>query len=161
MVIVLIRFRQLVPLLDRALPADVSSVLGERFLGFAQHMLLLATQWRESVATGFQRLQDVRNALEQLEKGKEWDLSRSGEEYQTLVSNALDTIESCAATAEARSLEWPDLQELKLVHEKLETLKKELSREMGLSEPIPLLVDPLFLIRMIFLSLALQVVVAG
>ena len=87
-----IRFRQLVPLLDRALPADVSSVLGERFLGFAQHMLHLATGWRENVATGFQRLQDVRNALENLEKGKEWDLSRSGEEYKTLASNALDTI---------------------------------------------------------------------
>ena len=115
------------PLLDRALPADVSSVLGERFLGFAQHMLHLATGWRENVATGFQRLQDVRNALENLEKGKEWDLSRSGEEYQTLASNALDTIESCAATVEARALEWPDLQELRLVHDKLETLRKELT----------------------------------
>merc|ERR1712130_917804 len=124
------RFRQLVPLLDRALPADVSSVLGERFLGFAQHMLHLATQWRESVATGFQRLQDVRSALENLEKGKEWDLSRSGAEYQTLASNALDIIESCAATAEARALEWPDLQELRLVHEKLETLRKELIVKM-------------------------------
>ena len=127
-----VRFRQLVPLLDRALPADVSSVLGERFLGFAQHMLHLATGWRENIATGFQRLQDVRNALEQLEKGKEWDLSRSGEEYQTLVSNALDTIESCSATLEARAQEWPDLQELRLVHDKLETLRKELTARVSM-----------------------------
>ena len=115
------------PLLDRALPADVSSVLGERFLGFAQHMLHLATGWRENVASGFQRLQDVRNALENLERGKEWDLSRSGEEYQTLASNVLDTIESCAATVEVRALEWPDLQELRLVRDKLEILRKELT----------------------------------
>ena len=115
------------PLLDHALPADVSSMLCERFLGFAQLMLHLATGWRENVATGFQWLHDVKNALENLEKGKEWDLSRSGGEYQTLASNALDTIESCAATVKARALEWPHLQELRLVCDKLETLRKELT----------------------------------
>ena len=122
------------PLLDHALPADVSSMLCKRFLGFAQLMLHLATGWRENVATGFQWLQDVRNALENLEKGKEWDLSRSGEEYQTLASNALDTIESCAATVEVRALEWPDLKELRLVRDKLETLRKELTFKVSRPE---------------------------
>ena len=126
------RFRQLVPLLDRALPADVSSVLGERFLGFAQHMLHLATGWRENIASGFQRLQDVRDALEHLEKGKEWDLRRSGSEYHTLVSNAFDTVESCSVTLEARVQEWPDLQELRLVHDKLQTLRQELSAKLSM-----------------------------
>ena len=32
---------------------------------------------------------------------------------------------NCAATVEVRALEWPDLQELRLVHDKLETLRKE------------------------------------
>ena len=58
------------PLLDRALPADVSSVLGERFLGFAQHLLFLATGWRENIAGAFRHLQDIRDALELLGKEK-------------------------------------------------------------------------------------------
>ena len=60
-----------------------------------------------------------------------WRKGKSGTSaevvYHTLASNGLDKIESCAATVEVRALEWPDLQELRLVRDKLETLRKELT----------------------------------
>ena len=119
------------PLLDRALPADVSSVLGERFLGFAQHLLFLATGWRENIAGAFRRLQDIRDALESLGKEKLWDLSRSGAEYHDLISKAFDTIESCGVTLEARVQEWPEVPELQTVLGKVEDLKKVLATEVS------------------------------
>ena len=51
------RFRQLLPLLDGQLPPDVSSMLGERFQGFSQHMLQLAVDWREMVVKNFAKIE--------------------------------------------------------------------------------------------------------
>ena len=109
----------------------MSSVLGERFLGFAQHLLFLATGWRENIAGAFRRLQDIRDALVPLGKEKVWDLSRSGAEYHDLISKAFDTIESCGVTLEARVQEWPEVQELQTVLGKVEDLKKVLATEVS------------------------------
>jgi len=120
------RFRQLLPLLDGQLPPDVSSMLGERFQGFSQHMLQLAVDWREMVVKNFAKIEFLTKTNAQFDEQKKFDLNRNGNEFRSLLAYGLETVESCHVSAKQRLEEYQDLKDLKIAADKCEVLKAKI-----------------------------------
>merc|ERR1712106_1134150 len=124
------RFRQLLPLLDRQLPQDVSPVLAERFQGFSQHMLYLAVEWRDMVVKNFAKIEFLTEVDAQFAEDKKYDLTRNGNEFRSLLVCGLDTVDSCLVSARQRLGEYEDMEDLKTAVEKCEVLKKKMETRM-------------------------------
>jgi len=133
------RFRQLLPLLDRQLPPDVSPVLGERFQGFSQHMLFLAVEWREMAVKNFAKIEYLSEITSQFESASKMDFSKNGDEWITLVEYGIDTVDSCLVSARQRMVEYEELDNLKTAVDKTEVLRQKL--EIRLRAPRPIFVE--------------------
>merc|ERR1712106_376235 len=125
------RFRQLLPLLDRQLPQDVSPVLAERFQGFSQHMLYLAVEWRDMVVKNFAKIEFLTEVNVQFAEDEKYDLTRNGNEFRSLLVCGLDTVDSCLVSARQRLGEYEDMEDLKTAVEKCEVLKKKMETRMS------------------------------
>ena len=124
------RFRQLAPLLDRALPPGVSPVLGERFLGFSLHMLHLATTWRSALAASAPHLHLLHQHLHHLDPGP-WLTTSTGAEVRALVERCEDAATTCSLTLRARAREWPEAGGLARAADLLDSLALELREELA------------------------------
>ena len=124
------RFRQLAPLLDRALPPGVSPVLGERFLGFSLHMLHFATTWRSALASSAPHLHLLHQHMHHLAPGP-WLTASSGAEVRALVERCEDAATTCSLTLRGRAREWPEEVGLGGAADLLDSLALELRGELA------------------------------
>eukprot|EP00092_Neocalanus_flemingeri_P022654 GFUD01024574.1.p1 GENE.GFUD01024574.1~~GFUD01024574.1.p1 ORF type:complete len:2240 (+),score=854.36 GFUD01024574.1:478-6720(+) len=124
------RFRKLLPLLDRQLPADVSPMLGERFQGFTQHMLQLAVDWREMVVKNFGKIECLTKINAQFGDEKKFDMKRNGNEFRSLLVCGLESVESCLVSARQRLEEYPELKDLTIAVDKCQVLKSKIEARM-------------------------------
>ena len=129
------RYRQLLPLLDKQLPADVSPELGARFQGFAQHMLASLTAWRRVVCRSFSALHTLHVFSREVElMAADGPAARSGPELAALLQEQLQVVETALGFVDQLSRDYPEMVEAAEAKNKLAAC---LSLAAGLAESAP------------------------
>ncbi len=132
------RYRQLVPLLDRQLPADVSPDLAARFQGFSQHMLASLTAWRQAACRSYTALHTLhtfaREADHMTADGQQPPAVAAGPELSALWQEHLGCLDTAYTFLDHLARDYPEMAE---AAEAKSMLSGCLSTASGLAEAAP------------------------
>ena len=104
------RYRQLVPLLDKQLPEDVSPLLGERFQGFSQHHLDTLTSWRKTVLRLSNQLQTIKTFCREV-KGIQDGEVYTAAEYRAVLQGLMLNLNSVVLVLQHFNQDYPEIKE--------------------------------------------------
>jgi hypothetical protein len=139
------RYRQLVPLLDRQLPADLSPDLAARFQGFAQHMLASLTAWRQAACRSYAALHTLHTFAREADQmtadgqkppadGKQPPAVAAGPELSALLQEHLGCLDTAYNFLDQLARDYPEMSEAAAAKSMLAGC---LSTASGLAEAAP------------------------